>query len=207
MPSPVGVRRTEARVRVWSVTRSTTASTCSAGRFAARTWRCASPRTCQTCQVERRAAISSRTRMAVSRTHAASTVVAGAARLGDRAVVTMAATPAGSPRTASACAPRLHVVRSGCGVRVWRRGSPGWPAGRAGLPRPRVGGRPWSPWNVVASSPRRASIAARRVDQRWFRTGSTPTTSRIGRFPGSVPGRGAKVSPRRVRRCFSRAVL
>ena len=26
-------------------------------------------------------------------------------------------------------------------------------------------------------------------------------------FPGSVPGRGAKVSPRRVRRCFSRAVL
>jgi DNA topoisomerase I len=31
----------------------------------------------------------------------------------------------------------------------------------------------------------------RRVDQRWFNRGSTPTISRIGRFAGSVPGRSA----------------
>ena len=55
-----------------------------------------------------------------------------------------------------------------------------------------VGGRPWSAWNAAASTLRRASIATRRVDQRAFSRGSTPTTSRIGRLPRSVPGRSAK---------------
>ena len=39
---------------------------------------------------------------------------------------------------------------------------------------------------------------ARRVDQRWFSRGSTPTISRIGRFAGSVPGRSANRTPKRV---------
>ena len=50
----------------------------------------------------------------------------------------------------------------------------------------------------MASSPRRASMWARRVDQRWFSRGSTPTISRIGRFAGSVPGRSANRTPKRV---------
>ncbi len=47
----------------------------------------------------------------------------------------------------------------------------------------------------MASSPRRVSMWARRVDQRWFSRGSTPTISRIGRFVGSVPGRSANRTP------------
>ena len=39
---------------------------------------------------------------------------------------------------------------------------------------------------------------ARRVDQRWFSRGSTPTISRIGRFAGSVPGRSANRTPNAV---------
>ena len=48
---------------------------------------------------------------------------------------------------------------------------------------------------------------ARRVDQRWFSRGSTPTISRIGRFAGSVPGRSANRTPKLSRRCCSSAVL
>ncbi len=49
---------------------------------------------------------------------------------------------------------------------------------------------------------------ARRVDQRWFSRGSTPTISRIGRFAGSVPGRSANRTPSVSRRCcFERAVV
>ena len=114
---------------------------------------------------------------------------------------------AGPPRTSSACsrqAARCSVrVRGSClASRVSRVAC--WASGIASTT---VGGRPWSPWNAVASSPRRASMLARRVDQRRFRAGSTPTTSRIGRLPRSVPARSAKTSPSRVRRCFSRAVL
>src|SRR5829696_4294937 len=43
----------------------------------------------------------------------------------------------------------------------------------------------------MASSPRRASMWTRRVDQRWFSRGSTPTISRIGLLAGSVPCRSA----------------
>ena len=50
----------------------------------------------------------------------------------------------------------------------------------------------------MASSPRRVSMWARRVDQRWFSRGSTPTISRIGRFAGSVPGRSANRTPNAV---------
>ena len=50
----------------------------------------------------------------------------------------------------------------------------------------------------MASSPRRALMWARRVDQRWFNRGSTPTISRIGRLPGSVPGRSANRTPNAV---------
>ena len=45
---------------------------------------------------------------------------------------------------------------------------------------------------------------ARRVDQRWFSRGSTPTISRIGRFAGSVPGRSANRTPKVSRRCCSK---
>ena len=83
------------------------------------------------------------------------------------------------------------------GVRAWRRGSPRWPAGPGARASTAVGGRPWSAWNWTASSPRRALIRARRLDQRWFSRGSTPTISRIGRFAGSVPGRSANRTPRR----------
>jgi hypothetical protein len=58
-----------------------------------------------------------------------------------------------------------------------------------------------------ASSPRRVLMWARRVDQRWFSRGSTPTISRIGRFAGSVPGRSANRTPKASRRCCSSAVL
>ncbi len=51
------------------------------------------------------------------------------------------------------------------------------------------------------------SIWVRRVDQRWFSRGSTPTISRIGRFAGSVPGRSANPTPSVSRRCCSSAVL
>ena len=59
-----------------------------------------------------------------------------------------------------------------------------------------------------ASSPRRVSMWARRVDQRWFSRGSTPTISRIGRFAGSVPGRSANRTPNAVAEVlFERGVV
>jgi hypothetical protein len=70
-----------------------------------------------------------------------------------------------------------------------------------------VGGRPWSVWNWTASSPRRTLMCCRRIDQRWFSWGSTPTISRIGRLPGSVPDRMANDTPRASWRWRSRAVL
>ena len=49
-------------------------------------------------------------------------------------------------------------------------------------------------------------MSARRVDHRVFNAGSTPTTSRMGRLRGSVPGRAANANPSGAR-CFSSAVL
>ena len=169
--------------RVCSVTRSTAVSTCSAGRFAARTRRSASARTCQICQVERVACRVSRTRSPVAadprRIHLAR---AGAARRGEGR-----GDHRGDRSRPAEDLARLavrHAVR--CSVRVrgsclasrvsrvacWAR----WMASTS------VGGRPCSAWNAAASSPRRSSMLARRVDQRWFSRGSTPTTSRIGRL-------------------------
>jgi hypothetical protein len=41
----------------------------------------------------------------------------------------------------------------------------------------------------------RSLINTRRVDQRWFKAGSTPMISRTGRFAGSVSGRSANFIP------------
>ena len=70
-----------------------------------------------------------------------------------------------------------------------------------------VGGRRWTRWKSAASSPRRISIAARRVDQRAFKAGPTPTISRTGRNRKSGLGRSANRTPRPARRWFSNAVL
>ena len=80
------------------------------------------------------------------------------------------------------------LLGQGCGVRAWRPGSPRWPAAPAAAPPPAsVAGR------GRAGTRRRARRAgprccARRVDQRWFSAGSTPTISRTGRFRGSRVG-------------------
>ena len=50
----------------------------------------------------------------------------------------------------------------------------------------------------MASSPRRTLMWARRVDQRWFNRGSTPTISRIGRLPGRAAGPFGEPHPQRV---------
>jgi hypothetical protein len=69
------------------------------------------------------------------------------------------------------------------------------------------GGGAWSAWNWVASSPVRASIAARRVDQRWFSQGSAVTMSRIGRFRGSGFGRSGNLTASRWVSWASRACV
>ena len=198
---------TDPSVRTSSTSRSTTASTRSAGRSAARTRRCASARTCQTCHVERALCRVSPMVAAVARTHAESTAGEAGPAVGDRAPVTIAATACGPPRTSRAS--RAQAVRCSWRVRgsclasrvsrvaCWAR----W------MDSMTVGGRPWSAWNAVASSVRRAWIESRLVDHRWLRRGSTPTTSRTPRLSRSAPGRSAKVSPSRARRCFSMAVL
>jgi hypothetical protein len=48
---------------------------------------------------------------------------------------------------------------------------------------------------------------ARRVDQRWFSRGSTPTISRIGRFAGSVPGRSLNRTRRLAEMLLQRGVV
>ena len=110
----------------------------------------------------------------------------------------------GPPRPAPA---RRLVARSGCVVRAWRRGSPGWPAGRAGSPPPPSAGGRGRPGT---RSP------ARRGGPRSTPAGTTSAGSGPGRHrplrgpgacPARCPARSAKTSPRRVRRCFSRAVL
>jgi len=50
-------------------------------------------------------------------------------------------------------------------------------------------------------------MQAQRFDQRWFRRGSTPTISWIGRLPAPVPGRSANRTPNPSRRWRWRAVL
>ena len=61
-----------------------------------------------------------------------------------------------------------------------------------------VGGRPWVAWNSAASSLRRASTLARRLEKRWFSSGSTPTISRTGRLRASGFGRSVEPDPQGV---------
>ena len=103
-------------------------------------------------------------------------------RFGAVAARIIASRAGSSPRTSTAC--RRHVAR--CSARV--RGS--FFASRVSrvaccaswIDSTAVGGRPWSRWKAWARSLRRATTAARRADHRSFRRGSTPTTSRTGRF-------------------------
>ena len=61
------------------------------------------------------------------------------------------------------------------------------------------------------SSLRRASTLTRRLENRWFKPGSTPMISRTGRLRRPVRslglGRSANRTPRAATRCRSRAVL
>ena len=68
---------------------------------AARTWRCASARTCQLCQVERRSSTAASTFSAVAATHSASTggLVIG---IGLRVLLIMAWTASGPPSVSAA---------------------------------------------------------------------------------------------------------
>ena len=166
---------------------------------------CASARTCHS---PGRAACSmtATTRLAVCATQRASTIVAVSAG-GASAVRTIEATASELPSTAAAS---LYQVAR-CSARdracVWRRGSLTSPAGPGATLRPVSAGGHDHAGTWMASSPRRASMWARRVDQRWFSRGSTPTISWIGRFVGSVPGRSANRTPNVSRRCCSSAVL
>ena len=198
------------RSRTWSTTRSTTASTCSAGRFAARTWRCASARTCQTCQVERRACdLVADPRGGVPhprRIHRAGVVLRGR-RTGPRPP--SRDTPAGPPRTSSASlAPGGALLGQGARFVLGVAGLQGGLLGQ--LDRLHHGRRAAVVGLERGRRARRGGprCAARRVDQRWFRRGSTPTTSRTGRLP-ALGARHARRRPARAgsRRCFSRAVL
>ena len=87
--------------------------------------------------------------------------------------------------------------------------------GVAGLQRGLLGqlegfDRGWRPAMIVLKLDGECApsgVEARRLDQRSFNRGSTPTISRMGRFAGSVPGRSANRTTRLLRRCCSRAVL
>ncbi len=92
--------------RVWSTSETSSATSCSTlsvGTCAARTWRCASARTCQLCQVERRSSTACNTFSAVAATHSAST--SGLAiEIGLRAALIMVWTASGPPSASAAWA-------------------------------------------------------------------------------------------------------
>jgi hypothetical protein len=168
--------------------------------------RCASARTCQICQVERCSSIAESTRSAAVSSHAGSSshAIDG---IGLSALRTISCTASGPPSTWAAWA--NHACRCSVRLRGWclacrvsRVACCASCSDSTG-----VGGRPWALWKSVASTARRASMAARRVDHLAVRAGSTPTISRIGLFRGSRSGRSANRRPRLSRRCCSRAVL
>ena len=73
-----------------------------------------------------------------------------------------------------------------------------------------VGGRPWSAWNAAASSPRRASMVARRVDQRCVQAGvdtddlaHRPLAALGVRALGERDARAARAGASRGRCCRS----
>ena len=104
----------------------------------------------------------------------------------------------GPPSTSAACAePGRALLGQGARFVLGLAGLQGGLLGQ--LQRSTgVGGRPWSRWNSAASTLRRVSMSARRVDHRVFSAGSTPTISRTGRFRGSWSGRSANRTPEAV---------
>src|SRR5215211_7317596 len=101
MPSGGAARATDRCSRTSSTSRSTSVFACSTGMSTARTWRCASARTCHICQVDRVSSMAASTRSAVCATQRASTIVAVLAG-GVRAVRTIDATALPPPNTAAA---------------------------------------------------------------------------------------------------------
>ena len=90
---------------------------------------------------------------------------------------------------------RWRAARPGCGVRAWRRGSPGWPAGPAAAPPPRSAAGRGRAGTAAASSAAAGVDAGPPGGPALVQVaGSTPTISRTGRLPRSVPGRSAKRS-------------
>ena len=145
-------------------------------------WRWASARTCHICQVDRCSSTAASTRSAVCATQSASADRARSLAGASVPCATIGRRRSRPPSTAAASARQVaRCSASDRGSCLASRVSnvACWASCSASTG---VGGRPWSRWNWTASSPRRTLMWARRVDQRWFNRGSTPTISRIGRL-------------------------
>ena len=198
MPSSVLVSGIDLVLSTSATSRSTSCSSLSVVRLAARIWRCASARTCQICQVERCSSI--------AREHPIGRR-SDPIRVDDRADLVRGVKGGmhhGIHRLRSAenlgglIAPTRSAALTNCGVRAWRCASPTSPAAPdAASPPESVAGRGRA--EIAGPVPRAGlSMLARRADQRRFRAGSTPTISRIGRSRGSPSARSANRTPRRV---------
>ncbi len=113
---------------------------------------------------------------------------------------TICSTRCGAAEDLGGLRARRRAARSGSGVRAWRRGSPGWPAGPAGSPPPRSAGGRGRP-----GTRRRARRGGPRCWRGAWTTsgGSARGRRRRSRGPAacaaSVPGRSAKPDAERRR--------
>ena len=142
MPSPGRAGDTDRRSSTSSTIRSTRSRFASVvGTSAARIWRCASARTCQICQVERRSSIAASTRP-LPRPASRIQLHAVDGRMAERLAAPWLGRRLGRRAPRRLGRTRCRVARRGCGVRVWLPGFPGWPAGpAAALPPAWVAGR------------------------------------------------------------------
>ena len=171
----------------------------SAGTSAARIWRCASARTCQTCQVERRSSIAASTRSAAASSHAASVSRRRRWRRAERLLHHELHGVWPAEHLDGLGEPGRRAARPGCAVRVWRPGFPGWPAGPAASTSTGVGGRPWvalelggelAPPGLDAGPPGRPALRSERGRRRRF---PAPAASAgPGRAVRRTGGRGCR---------------
>ena len=188
-----------------STSRSTSSSARPPGTSAARTWRCASARTCQTCQVARRSSTAASTRSAARSSHAASTRGPLVGRW-PSARETMSRTRSGPPSTSTAwCVPGVALLGQAAGfvfgvaglqgglLRQLQRLRPGWVAGRGGAgtrPRAHPAGHRCGPVGSTSAGSvrgrrRRSPAPAASADPGW----AVRRTGRRGCRGGGFPGR------------------